>query len=78
MEIYDPAQPDGKPVSVIRGREPGRGSQICGYQFGSRFAYCGEPKARGLYWCQAHHDWVALDYEGGRIRMAPGNAIGTG
>lgn len=73
--IYDPAQPDGIPVNVIYGREPGRGSQVCGYQFPGTLAYCGEPKVRGMYYCQPHHDWLALD---GPIRMAPGNAIGTG
>lgn len=78
MDIYDPAQPDGKPKNVIRGREPSRRSQICGYQFPGTHSYCGEPKVKGLYFCQPHHDWVALDYEDGQIRMAPGNAIGTG
>lgn len=78
MDIYDHAQPDGKPKNVIHGREPARSSQICGYQFPGTHAYCGDRKVRGLYHCQAHHDWVALDYEDGRIRMAPGNAIGRG
>ena len=62
--------------------EPDRGSQTCGYQIqvgswhnaGSQF--CGEPKAHGKYFCQNHHDWVALDEPDGIIRMAPGNAIG--
>ena len=62
--------------------EPDRGSQTCGYQIqvgswhndGQKF--CGEPKVRGKYFCQEHHDWVALDEPDGRIRMAPGNAIG--
>lgn len=76
MDIYDHAYPDGKPTNVIRGREPARSSQICGYQFPGHLAYCGERKVRGLYHCQAHHDQVALDYEDGLIRMAPGNAIG--
>lgn len=63
--------------------EPDRGSQICGYQLSentwtSRAAYCGEPKAKDLYFCREHHDWVALDEPDGIIRMAPGNAIGTG
>jgi hypothetical protein len=63
--------------------EPARSSQVCGYQitvttWTSRESYRGEPKVKGLYFCQEHHDWVALDYEDGRIRMAPGNAIGTG
>lgn len=69
---------------VVLFEEPDRGSQICGYQMvigdwsNGRSQFCGEPKAAGLYFCQKHHDWVALDYEDGRIRMAPGNAIGTG
>ncbi|MGQ4513670.1 hypothetical protein [Streptomyces sp. DW26H14] len=62
--------------------EPARDSQICGYQIqvgswhnaGSEF--CSERKAKGLYFCQGHHDWVALDFEDGIIRMAPGNAKG--
>jgi hypothetical protein len=78
MDIYDPAQPDGKPKNVIRGSEPSRGSQICGYQFPGTHSYCGERKVKGLYWCQPHHDWLALDEPDGIIRMAPGNAIGTG
>lgn len=78
MEIYDHAYPDGKPTTVIQGREPARSSQICGYQFPGTHSYCGDRKVKGLYYCQEHHDWVALDYEDGRIRMAPGNAIGTG
>ena len=62
-------------------REPPRSSQTCGYQISesgwdSRASYCGEPKVRGLYHCQEHHDWLALDEPDGRIRMAPGNAIG--
>lgn len=63
--------------------EPDRGSRICGYQMqigswhndGNRF--CTETKARGLYFCQEHHDWLAADEPDGRIRMAPGNAIGA-
>jgi len=63
-------------------REPARSSQVCGYQIqvgswhndGQKF--CGEPKAKGLYFCQPHHNWVLDEY--GEVRMAPGNAIGTG
>lgn len=59
-------------------REPWRGGQICGYQeeYGvvpGRSVFCGEYKVPGLYFCQHHHDWVAMD---GPIRMAPGNAVG--
>lgn len=62
--------------------EPPRDSQICGYQIStngwdSRAAFCGERKARGLYFCQPHHDWLALDEPDGIVRVAPGNAIGT-
>jgi hypothetical protein len=63
----------------ILDREPPRSSQTCGYQItvgdwsNGPSKFCGEPKVRGLYYCQAHHDWQALD---GPIRMAPGNAIG--
>lgn len=71
MDIYDPAQPDGKPKNVIRDREPDRG-----YQFPGTHSYCGERKVRGLYWCQPHHDWLILDEPDGVMRMAPGNAIG--
>ncbi|MFD5384285.1 hypothetical protein ACFWMG_04810 [Streptomyces sp. NPDC127074] len=82
MPIYDSAQSGGKTKRILT-REPARSSQICGYQIqigswhntGNQF--CGERKARGLYFCQEHHDWVALDEPGGVIRMAPGNAIGT-
>lgn len=64
-------------------REPPRGGQTCGYQitvttWTSRASYCGEPKLRGLYWCQEHHDWVIQDEPDGVMRMAPGNAVGTG
>lgn len=65
--------------------EPPRGGQICGYQIKTgRWhssgppEYCGDPKAKGLYHCQEHHDWLADDEPDGVIRMAPGNAIGTG
>lgn len=63
-------------------REPARSSQTCGYQIqvgswhNSGQQFCGEPKAKGLYFCQEHHDWVLDEY--GDARMAPGNAIGTG
>lgn len=65
-------------------KEPARSSQICGYQIqvgswhndGQRF--CTKGKVKGLYFCQEHHDWLAADEPDGRIRMAPGNAIGTG
>ena len=76
MDIYDHAYPDGKPTNVIHGREPARSSQICGYQFPGTHAYCGDRKVKGLYWCQAHHDWLILDEPDGVMRMAPGNAIG--
>ncbi|MEV0779193.1 hypothetical protein [Streptomyces sp. NPDC050428] len=33
-------------------------------------------KAKGLYFCQDHHDGVALGEPDGIIRMAPGNVIG--
>jgi hypothetical protein len=64
--------------------EPSPGSQICGYQMqvgswhndGSRF--CTKRKVKGLYFCQEHNDWVIADEPDGVIRMAPGNAIGTG
>lgn len=65
-------------------REPARSSQTCGYQIqvgswhNSGQQFCGEPKVKGLYFCQEHHDWLAGDEPGGIIRMAPGNAIGTG
>jgi len=59
-------------------REPSRSSQTCGYQLStngwdSTAAYCGERKAKGLYYCREHHDWLALD---GPIHMAPGNTVG--
>jgi hypothetical protein len=66
----------------ILDREPPRSSQTCGYQIvvgdwsNGRSRYCGERKVRGLYHCQPHHDWLVLDEPDGRIRMAPGNAIG--
>jgi len=78
VDIYDPALPDGKPKKIIRGREPARSSQTCGYQFPGTRSYCGEPKVKGLYWCQPHHDWLIQDEPDGIMRMAPGNAIGTG
>lgn len=62
--------------------EPDRGSQTCGYQIqvgswgNSGQQFCGEPKVRGLYHCQVHHDWLALDEPDGIIRMARGNAKG--
>ncbi|MDX3230602.1 hypothetical protein [Streptomyces sp. ME19-01-6] len=81
--MYDPVQADRKAKRVLK-REPARSSQICGYQIqigswhntGNQF--CGERKAKGLYYCQEHHDWLVLDEPDGVIRMAPGNAIGTG
>ncbi|MGW0577735.1 hypothetical protein ACWD25_17575 [Streptomyces sp. NPDC002920] len=65
-------------------KEPDRGSQTCGYQMqvgswhndGNRF--CTKSKVKGLYFCQEHHDWLVQDEPDGRIRMASGNAIGTG
>jgi hypothetical protein len=57
--------------------EPDPGGQICGYQsaYGMPWSeYCGERKARGKYFCNEHHQTVLE--EDGRIRMAPGNAIG--
>ncbi|WP_255951562.1 hypothetical protein [Streptomyces odontomachi] len=62
--------------------EPSRRSQICGYQIqiggweNSGNVFCGERKAPGLYFCQEHHDWLALDEPDGIIRMAPGNVKG--
>lgn len=61
--------------------EPARSSQTCGYQLStngwdSTESYCGERKAKGLYYCREHHDWVAADDPNGVVRMAPGNAIG--
>jgi hypothetical protein len=64
--------------------EPDPASQVCGYQIviggwsTGRSQFCGKPKVTGLYHCQEHHDWLVLDEPDGRIRMAPGNAIGTG
>ncbi|MFZ3569438.1 hypothetical protein ACNYS0_21030 [Streptomyces sp. BH034] len=63
------------------GTEPRRDSRTCGYQLStngwdSRASFCAEPKARGLYYCQVHHEWVAADTEDGVIRMAPGNVKG--
>ncbi|MFD5708755.1 hypothetical protein ACFWGV_21820 [Bacillus subtilis] len=63
--------------------EPARSSQTCGYQLStngwdSTASFCAEPKAKGLYYCREHHDWVAADDPNGVVRMAPGNAIGTG
>lgn len=60
--------------------EPARDSQTCGYQIqvgswhndGQKF--CGAQKARGLYFCRQHHEWV-LDLNG-EIHMAPGNVRG--
>jgi hypothetical protein len=68
------------PKRTLR-QEPARSSQTCGYQMSvdgwdSTASYCGDPKVRGLYYCQEHHNWVAADYDDGVIRMAPGNAIG--
>lgn len=67
-------------MAKVLTREPARDSQTCGYQIqvgswhndGQKF--CGERKARGLYFCQEHHDWV-LDLNG-EVRMAPGNVRG--
>jgi hypothetical protein len=75
VDIYDRAQPDGKPKSIIH-REPSRGGQICGYQFPGTYSYCGENKVRGLFHCRAHHDWVGLDETAVRMRTAPGIADG--
>lgn len=58
---------------------PDPAGPICGYQIGYGLPwseYCGERKAKGLYFC-AEHARIVLD-EDGIIRMAPGNAIGTG
>lgn len=67
-------------MSKILTVEPDPASQTCGYQIqvgswhndGQKF--CGEPKARGLYSCNTHHQHVLDHY--GEIPMAPGNAIG--
>jgi len=70
-------------IGALFTTEPPRGSQICGYQIrvgghpsGDRF--CGKPKIKGLYFCREHHDWLADDEPDGVIRMARGNAVGTG
>jgi hypothetical protein len=60
--------------------EPAGNSQICGYQIqigswhNSGNLFCGELKAKGMYFCREHHDWVLDEY--GEIHMAPGNTIG--
>lgn len=61
--------------------EPSRASQVCGYQLStngwdSRASFCAEPKARGLYYCRVHHDWLVADEPDGVLRMAPGNVKG--
>ncbi|MHA4819437.1 hypothetical protein ACXZ65_34370 [Streptomyces aculeolatus] len=64
-------------------REPWRGSQVCGYQIqigswhNSGNIFCGERKEHGLYACREHHQAMAEDEPDGRVRMAPGNAIGS-